>query len=464
MASENWKNSPVDSCPNYPILSSCNINKIIRTNVEVLTSLIVGNVDDPESRNTSATSTIASGIGLTIAVPPVSGKDFIAYERSRFQIPGLPKTAYAASPGIGYTSLTPVLKIWTVSRNIAYFAFAIIFVVIGVMILIRSKIDPKTTMTIQNALPKIIMALVLVTFSYAIAGFLIDLMYVAMGLVITIASAIDPQAGDLATKTVNNNIFFSFFDGYTFGNIVFAGQAINKIVDSFLNIQHNTFIVGGVVNFVAGGLGFLIISVAILWALFKTWIMLLSAYANIILGIIFSPMQLMVDAIPGQSQFSGWLRTMLANLLAFPAVVIMIAIGLILSRLNASTGINPGFIPPLIGSNDMQSMQALIGIAIILTIPKTVEMLQEVLKSPKNKFGSAWGEALTYAWDKSPLRGARDEAYKGWYNKNIAPDVMRHQAIQEGQAKYEAGLGPVPVVRPGLPENVPLVKRVFPKG
>ena len=42
--------------------------------------------------------------------------------------------------------------------------------------------SPQTIVTIQSALPKIVVTLILVTFSYAIAGFMVDLVYVVMGL------------------------------------------------------------------------------------------------------------------------------------------------------------------------------------------------------------------------------------------------------------------------------------------
>jgi len=59
--------------------------------------------------------------------------------------------------------------------------------------------------------------------------------------------------------------------------------------------------------------------------------------------------------------------------------------------------VSPGFIPPLVGGGDQSAMQTLIGIAMILTIPKAVEILQEVLKAPNSKWGSAWGEAVGWS-------------------------------------------------------------------
>lgn len=395
-ASDAWKSLPQNTCSAYPLISACNLNYIIETNIQTLGHLVIGSPGDPQSVSQSAAGTLSYGLGIILQTPPVSSRDYLAYMNSRFHIPGTPQPAYAADGGVGYTSLTPILKIWVVMRNLAYLVFAIVFVVIGIMILIRSKIDPKTTVNVQNALPKIIFALVLVTFSYAIAGFLIDIMYVALGLVLTIAGSIDARAGALGNKIIANNIFFAFFDGFTMDKLAMATAGINTMVNNFLNIDSNTFVLGGITGFITQGIGFLIIAIAIIWALFKTWIALLSAYAHVVLGILFSPLQLMIDAVPGQNQLDGWIRNMLSNLLAFPVVLTMILIGLLLGNVSSvdTADFNPGFVPPLIGSSNQDAMQALIGIAIILTIPKTVEILQEVLKVPKTKWGTAWGEAI----------------------------------------------------------------------
>ncbi len=396
-ASDNWKSMPQNTCPTYPIISACNLNFILETNIRSLAQLTVGVPNNPESTKNSLAGALISSTGTMVKIPPASSREYFAYYANRFHVPGTPTTAYAAGGGIGYESMTPVLKIWTVTRNLAYLFFAIVFIIIGVMILIRSKIDPKTTLTIQNALPKIILALIAVTFSYAIAGFLIDLMYVSLGLIVTLFHFIDGGfvAKDKQLEQLLNGSIFEFvtsggwWDTTTGVAGVISGVTYNMIAPILSGVG------GAVAGLIAGGLGILIIGIAIIWALFKTWLALVGAYANIILGIILSPLQLMMDAIPGQNQLSGWLRNMLANLLAFPLVVAMLAIGsAIVSNFGNGWGSEKGFIPPLVGVGDMGSATALIGLGILLTIPKAVEMLQEILKSPKSKFGSAWGEAV----------------------------------------------------------------------
>jgi hypothetical protein len=119
--------------------------------------------------------------------PPFHSGDYFSYLAQNF---GLTKHAYAQSYGIGFTGLHPILNIWTAFRNIVYLLFVLVFVVIGIAIMLRVKIDPRTVMTIQNQIPKIIIGILLVTFSFAIAGFLIDLMYVFIYLFYGIFSSI----------------------------------------------------------------------------------------------------------------------------------------------------------------------------------------------------------------------------------------------------------------------------------
>lgn len=146
---------------------------------------------------------MAGLIGGTFSIP-ISGSDYAVYALDNF---GVTKKAFAQTKnetqfGVGFNRLKPLVTIWSRFRDIAYLAFVLAFTIIGLAIMFRVKIDARTVMTIQNQIPKIVIALVLVTFSYAIAGFMIDLMYVAMYLIILTFNTLTPTNID-----VNANIF-----------------------------------------------------------------------------------------------------------------------------------------------------------------------------------------------------------------------------------------------------------------
>lgn len=137
-------------------------------------------------------------------VLPVHTTDYFAYLGKNF---GLVKSSYAQQTGYGFNSLSPILGLWSAFRNIVYFLFIVIFVIVGVGIMLRVRIDPRTVMTIQNQIPKLIIGIVLVTLSYAIAGFLIDLMYtsiyVATNIIVT--KQVDPNISTgIASQIVNS--------------------------------------------------------------------------------------------------------------------------------------------------------------------------------------------------------------------------------------------------------------------
>lgn len=162
-------------------------------------------------------------ISMTFALPVHTG-DYIHYLAGNF---GISKPTYAAanpSPnpcyqdprGIGFCGLSKMnlIGVWSVFRNIVYLIFILIFVIIGIAIMLRVKIDPRTVMTVQNQIPKIIIGLLLVTFSFAIAGFLIDIMYVAIYLIFNVFSQAAPNAGlsTLNPTFLQGNTPFAAFD------------------------------------------------------------------------------------------------------------------------------------------------------------------------------------------------------------------------------------------------------------
>jgi hypothetical protein len=128
----------------------------------------------------------------TLYTPPLQTSDYFQNLASNF---GISKHALAATNtgGTGFQSLSPLMKTWTAFRNIVYLVLVIAFVVIGLAIMFRVKIDPRTVMTIQNQIPKIIVGILAVTFSFAIAGLLIDIMWVLIYLIYGVISGISPE-------------------------------------------------------------------------------------------------------------------------------------------------------------------------------------------------------------------------------------------------------------------------------
>ncbi len=365
---------------------------------------------------------------------PVSSTHYGQYLAKNF---GITKTAQAqqtdhADPNAsrtGFEGLRPILPIWQIFRNLVYTLFVLLFVLIGLGIMFRVKIDPRTVMTIQNQIPKVIIALILVTFSYAIAGFLIDLMYLFIYLILNIFKEyIDIERFNAGRIQGSNpitavgfsmglsmawqasqglgNVIGSLFEG-TYGNMVagviggilggMAGGGIGTVVTGAIGF--GVGFLGGtkLLGTVGGLIAFLVLAIAILQALFKLWFALLKAYIFILINTIFSPFWIAAGLIPGSSlNFGGWMRDMIGNLAAFPATLFMLIMGKIFMDI-FSTGQNANtyFTPPFIGNpGNPSQFGGLIGIGIILLTPNVVTIVRSTIKAPEGKLTSGVGQSI----------------------------------------------------------------------
>ncbi len=280
----------------------------------------------------------------------------------------------AYAQGLGFSSLDPILETWKTFRNVAYLGFVIIFLVIGFLIMLRQQVG-QTAVTAQQAIPQIIVALLLVTFSYAIAGLLIDLMYLVMYLFLGLF--------------VENSNWPKFIDHNTFTlglTMVTAGwttayEAVNQFVDTVL-VSDFWSAIGNAI----GGLTLaVIVSFAIAFKIFELFIELLKTYVTIILSITFSPVILMLGAIPGKNPAKQWLTDLIGNLAAFPIVLMVLIIfneltGGIVG--DASMPSDGGFMPPYLLNSETGfsgAVAMMVGLGMILIMPNLVKKGKEAL-------------------------------------------------------------------------------------
>ena len=360
-----------------------------------------------------AIGVMGSLIAMTFT-PPASATEYLSYMGSKF---GIVAPAYAQ--GTGFDGIRPIVSIWAAFRNFAYLAFIVAFVLIGLAIMLRVHIDPRTVMTIQNSIPKIIIALILVTLSFAIAGFLIDLMYVTIYFVFNLLN--DPNIVTTSTSTMftstqqqlSNRQVFQVTDSLldlkdvitrtsgavkeTVGQILSPTAGIVGLGGNLPNVIANTAlnILGGFVSLLVGFVALLIITIAILWALFRLWFSLLMAYVWILLDIVFAPLWVLGGVIPGSPVgFGAWLRDISAHLSAFPTTLFMLMLGRIFMDSFSTATTGTAFVPPLIGAVNTSAIGALVGLGVILLTPQVVNMVKDAVKAPKFPYGAAIGQAI----------------------------------------------------------------------
>jgi len=304
-----------------------------------------------------------SMIGMLFANPPVRTADYLASVGTSL---GIVKEAHAQVVGSGANVLSPIINLWQVSRNISYIIMIVIFVVIGLMIIFRQRINPQTVITAQAALPGLVIGLILITFSYFLAGLISDTAFLGTNIVGYYFTAAQGKTSDpnwqeqlnLVQKIspVSVTSLFSDFVGIIHkDNATPALQAVYdrmnpevqnaiKWFAGFLAFQTvgplgavagpYAAIVGPVLGIVSGALtailptqilglflGYIAMFILI-YAMIKLLFRLINSFLTIIFLTITAPFQFLFSSLPGrQGLVTEWIMNFLGNILAFPAVI-----------------------------------------------------------------------------------------------------------------------------------------------
>jgi len=219
-----------------------------------------------------------------------------------------PQPVYAAT---GAKSLEAVMGIWSAMRNIAYGLTVVILVVIGFMVMFRYQTDPRTVITFVSALPRIIISLVLITFSYPLAGFIIDLGRV-------LKSLIDASFGSIAGFTLTPLEPFQVMRRF-----IMVFSPLQVLDAKTILLGHTNIYIGGTgITSAFISLVVTIVAVVVAFILFFT---LIFRYAAIFIQVIFAPLAFLWGALPGQEDtITGWFKSFVVNVVCFPVIYLMI--------------------------------------------------------------------------------------------------------------------------------------------
>ncbi|MFH2085887.1 MAG: hypothetical protein ABII21_03840 [bacterium] len=355
----------------------------------------------------------------------ISSQEYIADIMNNI---GIPTVSRAYAQGTGYNAMKPFLEFWKVFRNLAYSLYIVMFVVVGIMIMLRTKVNAQTIITIQTALPNLLITLILITFSYAIVGFMIDLMYFLIYFVVYLISSVGIiDAPKMITRLMS----------YSAWSVIFEGR--NSIISAISSS------IGGVLwGLGTGALGFagavvsmvspmyLIVAVAFVIAMLKLMLALVKSYVMIIVQTITAPIQILMNAMPGSKAFSEWLKKTASYLIPFPVAACMFIFAAILvgnptdKTLLGGSGANPFgvnegadiyqnrenmWLPPftlteskLASSQGAADILTLIGFFVFLMTPAAVKMAQEWLQVKESPYASeAVGGFMGIA--STPIKG-----------------------------------------------------------
>ncbi len=212
----------------------------------------------------------------------------------------LKDTAFAQeidTSGDSFVGFPFVLRLWKLTRNLAFGLMAVFMLIVGMMIMMRKQIDPRTSVTIQYAIPRIIVSLALIAFSYAIGA-------LAVGLIKPLTSvAWEPYRAVQAGLS-------PLLQGIIMINGLLSAVSASGI---------------GLVGLLLGVLAFIVYIILQLILIIKG----LVAYAKILILVIAAPIQFAWGAIPGnESSIATWFKHLAVNVLTIPIVTFGLAFGL----------------------------------------------------------------------------------------------------------------------------------------
>lgn len=499
---------------NSPIPNLANTTAYVYATLLVLMNDISGSqASQPQLANDSVTgseqlpSTLSEaierrgalgGMGFLMAnliqTPPASAQTYVAdvMQNSRFG------AAPVYAQGVGFGALNPVLGTWKAFRDVAYYLLALAFIVVGFLILIRHQMGGKTAVTVQLALPRLVITLLAITFSYAIAGLLVDIMFISLYFILNIFTSqifvdganffpnnifnsSNAGAGTTPADIAFNVNIFNFALNYIFGgngsgawNAASAlGEMAWQALVSAIAPNSTGDTAGGqflesLAQFVVGSVFTLIFALALLIAVFRTFFSLLQSYAGFIINVVLSPFILLQGALPdGKNHIEEWIRNLLGGLAPFVVAVFMIFMSLALTGSETRPGIgycnnnstNPntacttdqnesGLRLPLVITADLNSgaVVGVLGMGFMLLLPEAVDIAKKMV--------GAKGGPLDEFQKK-----AVDNFKKGWEGDKLGPvNVPGAKSAFTGtpasQKQFDAGKNPLGRGALGLAQEV----------
>lgn len=339
---------------------------------------------------------------------PLSGIKYTVNTISKFiSVP------QANAQGFGFGAVDGLQRYWQGFRDISYALTVLVVIIFAFMIMFRVKLSPQLVISVQSALPKVFMALILATFSYAIAGFVIDLSYVVGGLFASLMNlagfansfteafnVIVPIGG---TTLVGGFYIFFWMFAYTIGFFIAAVLSLIGTVSGLSGY--------GIIASVLMILMSIWVLILMLWYTIKVPWVLLKNLISLLLSIVVGPVQIVMGAIVPSIGFAIWFRKIIAEALVFPLTGLFMFLAWqtltasVVASIGQSVFAQLGIItmphqnlwaPPILGSSaDMAGILWLaVSFTFITMIPKAVDIMKMLVMGAKFDFGSAMGEAM----------------------------------------------------------------------
>ncbi len=318
----------------------------------------------------------------------------------------------------------------------------IVFVILGFMIMFRSRISPQAVATVQDSIPRIVIALILVTFSYALAGLFIDIMFLVLNIIINTLRAAGLLAGtNIGNLVFEKSVFGVVWNSWT-GMFTTVADALSNLIDQVISVP----VLDKIIGFFGGTIGAIVMGIAILFIMFRVFFMLLMAYVTIIILTMFAPFFFLIQALPGLNGAGQWFRQMAANVAVFPTVALMFVFAGVLGGLGGGgSAIGSGQVgqfPLLAGDIDPAVIGKLIGIGFLLITPSAAELVKRTIGAQGQGPGMGAGAMAGLAGAGAVVGAAGRKGWEQAYTKGpLGAGARVKEARRQETAQKEAAAG-----------------------
>jgi hypothetical protein len=253
---------------------------------------------------------------------------------------------YAYESGYDELMSTGINNVWDFTRNVTYVFFILIMIIVGFMIMFRSKLGGQTVVSLANSLPNIIIALIGVTFSFAIAGIIIDIGGLIMGILLDIFSNLGSSEGIIHLNSIFS-LFKTMVPQSLFNSVSeYTGNAFGL----FPSIGGFAVLMGLLLNpsgvAVLGIMGLILILIIIIIGtigVFMVFVTLVKAYLGILIQVVTGPFQIALSAFPGKGVgFINWIKAIARNVLVYPITFAILNLPAVIYQLNGGELTLPG--------------------------------------------------------------------------------------------------------------------------
>lgn len=212
-------------------------------------------------------------------------------------------SAFAQSPiDYGHGLVNASYDVWKISRNVAYAGMSVVFLYTGIMIILRKKVNQQMVVSIQYALPRIVLAMILIAISYPIGAAITSLAW-------NLARSL-PEILFTQISTTNNQITL----GVSTIIIVIFISTLSLVFASPVFLIILLVLFGGLVGM----------------ALY-VYVKQLIIYMKMVFSIISSPVEFAIGSLPGnEDKIKDWFLRIFKYFLTLSLMQFVIVAGLAL--------------------------------------------------------------------------------------------------------------------------------------